>query len=200
MSADGDDFIAVGAKRLSLFLDVGSEVWALEFRDRIKKVIRVKGCELRSHPKNPRMHPESQVNVLRAAMTELGICDLLLVYKAGDGVLTVIEGDCRKTNFGETVWPCALLDVDDHEAEVLLAVLHPLGAMAEVDNAKMAELLSELEAQQPELQAQLEKFMRECGGLVDRDAGDVAFKEFDESAASEVEYNECPSCHHKWPK
>jgi hypothetical protein len=29
---------------------------------------------------------------------------------------------------------------------------------------------------------------------------DVAFKEYDESAADDVEYHECPACGHKWPK
>jgi hypothetical protein len=29
---------------------------------------------------------------------------------------------------------------------------------------------------------------------------DVNFKEFDESVADEVEYLECPSCGHRWPK
>jgi ParB-like chromosome segregation protein Spo0J len=29
---------------------------------------------------------------------------------------------------------------------------------------------------------------------------DVEFKEYDESVEKEVEYLECPECHHKWPK
>ena len=28
----------------------------------------------------------------------------------------------------------------------------------------------------------------------------VEFKEYDESVENEVEYHECPECHHKWPK
>ena len=31
-------------------------------------------------------------------------------------------------------------------------------------------------------------------------APDVDWKEDDESAADDVEYNECPECGHKWPK
>ena len=30
--------------------------------------------------------------------------------------------------------------------------------------------------------------------------GEVEFKEYDESVADEVEYLECPECHHRWPK
>jgi len=28
----------------------------------------------------------------------------------------------------------------------------------------------------------------------------VDWKEYDESTADDVEYNECPECGHKWPK
>lgn len=45
-------------------------------------------------------------------------------------------------------------------------------------------------------------YPEELSAILEQAADDVLpeFKEYDESVENEVEYIECPNCHHKWPK
>lgn len=95
--------------------------------------------------------------------------------------------------------PVVYTDLDGIDAARRMIGDNRLAALAEPDASALAELLRQLQAEDA------------LGGTGYDDAAvaallatvgvpDVAFKEYDESAADDVEYNECPACGHKWPK
>lgn len=117
-------------------MEVANRVTALEY---------IKGSELRPHPKNPRKHPDGQIKALEGALSQVGISDALVVYRAEDGVMTLIDGHCRGEHWADVEWPCIVLDVTDQEADFILATLDPLTGMASIDDGKMQRLLESVE-------------------------------------------------------
>jgi hypothetical protein len=132
--------------------------------NRVKALKYIKGKDLRSHPKNPRLHPDAQIKALGGILEQVGIADALVAYKAGDGVLTLIDGHCRGENWEEVKWPVLILDVTDAEAELVLATHDPLTGMAIVDADKMAALLDSVEIECADL---LEALRGEQGEVPD---------------------------------
>lgn len=117
-------------------MDVVNRVTGLEY---------IKGSEIRPHPKNPRKHPDGQIKALEGALSQIGIADALVVYRAGDGVMTLIDGHCRGEHWADLEWPCIVLDVTDEEADFILATLDPLTGLAGIDEEKMRELLESVQ-------------------------------------------------------
>lgn len=76
-------------------MDVVNRVTGLEY---------IKGSELRPHPKNPRRHPDGQIKALEGALSQIGIADALVVYRAGDGVMTLIDGHCRGEHWAREIF------------------------------------------------------------------------------------------------
>lgn len=157
-------------------MDVVNRVTGLEY---------IKGSELRPHPKNPRKHPDGQIKALEGALSQIGIADALVVYRAGDGVMTLIDGHCRGEHWADLEWPCIVLDVTDEEADFILATLDPLTGLAGIDEEKMRELLESvqfecadlLEAlmdQEPVEEDELEDGFSETGNASD-DLADTNF-------------------------
>jgi hypothetical protein len=104
----------------------------IELRNRVVELRLVLGRELLDHEGNPRMHPAMQRAAARGLLTEIGIVDTLLAYhspRAG-GALVLIDGHMRKEEFPETLWPVVVLDLTDEEADTVLLLLDPIGAMA----------------------------------------------------------------------
>jgi ParB-like chromosome segregation protein Spo0J len=90
---------------------------------------------------------------------------------------------------GEPTVPVSYVDLDEDEEALVFVSLDPLSAMAATDDAKLAELLAEVAVDEADLAAAL--------GL---GAGEPASREYDETAADAVEFLECPSCGHRWPR
>src|SRR5437879_1145771 len=104
------------------------------FRNRIKGLIEVKASELVEHPLNFRMHPDRQKSALEAILKDVGIANACIVFQRKDGRYQLIDGHLRSKTIGDKKpIPCLLLDVDDAEANRLLATLDPLAAWAERD-------------------------------------------------------------------
>lgn len=70
------------------------------------------------------------------------------------------------------------------------------GDMSHFDWGLLADLIGAIDPDEIYTgfnEEELERILGSAGAL-------PTFKEFDESAAEEVEYNECPECGHRWPK
>jgi hypothetical protein len=132
------------------------------FRDRIVDFRRVKASELIANPKNWRKHPKKQAEALKAVLTEIGFADAVLVRQTDAG-LELIDGHLRAEIEPNQELPCLVLDVDESEAEKLLATLDPLAAMATADAGKLAELLANLRTSSPDLQAMLDGLAKSAG-------------------------------------
>jgi len=133
----------------------------MKIRDRIKELRRVKAEQLRPHPSNWRTHPKAQQDALRGVLAEVGYADALLARELPDGSLELIDGHLRAETTPEMEVPVLILDVDDHEAAILLAVHDPLAGLAEADHDVLAELLSEVEAENEAVRGLLDQMLAE---------------------------------------
>lgn len=104
----------------------------MEIRDRIKELRKVKASELLPNPKNWRKHPDAQANALRGTLSEIGYADALIAYETPEGLM-LIDGHLRAETTPEMEVPVLITDLDESEANKLLATLDPLSAMAEAD-------------------------------------------------------------------
>ena len=169
----------------------------MEIRNRIKALEYIHTRDLVAHPGNWREHPKAQADALLGVLKEVGIAGALLAYRSErqGGALVVIDGHLRK-DAAPQKWPVLILDVDDSEADYLLATHDPLAAMATADAGALDALLSSVQSGEAAVQAMLNDLAVNAGIV----PPDVDWKEYDETAADDVEYIECPSCGHKWPK
>lgn len=117
----------------------------IQFRDRIKEFRRVLAAELKPSPRNWRKHPAKQKAVLEGVLSEIGYADALLVRELPDGSLQLIDGHLRAETTPAQMVPVLILDVDEHEANKLLATLDPLAAMAEADAGQLDALLRDVQ-------------------------------------------------------
>lgn len=133
-------------------------------RDRIKEFRRVPSSELDDNGKNWRTHPYAQTRAMGEILESVGIAGALLAYysERNGGKLTLIDGHERKGH--EADWPTLILDVDDDEADKLLATHDPIAAMAEADAGKLNELLDGITVTGPALTNMLHRLTIENKG------------------------------------
>lgn len=121
------------------------------WRDRIKELRRVRAADLAPHPHNWRVHPPEQRTVLAALLREIGFANALLARELPDGRLQLIDGHLRAETAPDMEVPVLVLDVDEREAEKLLATLDPLGALAAADAQAVAALRERIATQEAEV-------------------------------------------------
>lgn len=112
----------------------------VNWRDRVVEMRRVPASELNANPKNWREHPPEQQRAMKGVLEEVGIAGALLARETPDG-LELIDGHLRTEMNDATEWPVLILDVDENEADVLLASVDPIGALAKENSDKLNELL-----------------------------------------------------------
>jgi len=127
----------------------------MQIRDRVKEFRRVKASDLLVNPKNWRTHPQEQFDALHSVLSDIGFAGAELVRELPDGSLELIDGHARKSIAGDAVVPVLVLDVDEAEADKLLATLDPLSAMAGVDGQKLNDLLLSFESANDSLKSML---------------------------------------------
>lgn len=136
-------------------------------RDRIVDFRRVPSEELADNPRNWRKHPEGQKAALDDVLASIGIAGAVLAYysERNGGRLTLIDGHERRTRYAD--WPTLITDLDDAEADLLLATHDPMAMLAGVDPEKLRALLDDVSISNEAMLALL-------GSLAgDEHAGDV---------------------------
>ena len=113
----------------------------MQIRDRIKELRRVPASELIPNPKNWRTPPVAQQDALRGVLAEVGYADALLARETPDGLM-LVDGHLRAETTPDSDVPVLVLDVDEAEADLMLATLDPLAAMAGRDEERLTELLA----------------------------------------------------------
>ena len=129
-------------------------------RDRITDFRRVSANLLLPHPKNWRVHNDRQRHILRGILAEIGYADALLVRELADGSLQLIDGHLRAETTPNQKVPVLVLDLNDAEADKLLATLDPLAALADTDQTMLDDLLASVETENVAVQ----EFLR---GMID---------------------------------
>lgn len=128
-------------------------------RDRIREFRRVAASELRKNPANWRIHTDAQKDALRAVFAEIGFADACLARELPDGTLELIDGHMRTDVVGEAEVPVLVLDVTAEEADILLATLDPLAAMAAADAKAQRELIERIDAEEAGVRKLLEELL-----------------------------------------
>lgn len=137
----------------------GEEVIEL-FRDRIVGLRKVQANELERHPGNWRRHPLAQRDALEATITKVGLVDAVIAREDKDGNLHLIDGHLRADLAGDQEVSVIVTDLDEDEADLVLATLDPIAAMAEADSEQLAELLTHVAIPSTDLLHQLEDTVR----------------------------------------
>lgn len=166
----------------------------MSFRDRVKELRRVKASELIPNEKNWRIHSQYQSDILQGILTEVGYAGAVLAYETPEG-LKLIDGHLRVETTPDQEIPVLVLDVNDSEADKLLAVYDPISERASKDGEKLKELLGEIDFDSDALQSLTDELLTEAKALEES-----VMPEYDEAITEEVEYIKCPQCNHEWPK
>ena len=135
----------------------------MHIRDRIKDFRRVPAKSLLPNPKNWRTHNNRQRNVLKGILAEVGYADALLVRELPDGSLQLIDGHLRAETTPNQKVPVLILDLNEAEADKLLATLDPLTALAGTDQLLLDDLLAQIETENIAVQ----EFLRSLTDITD---------------------------------
>lgn len=114
-------------------------------QDRIKELRRVPASELAANPKNWREHPPEQRQALEAMLGRIGMAAAVIARETDDGELQLIDGHLRADIADDEQVPVLVVDLDESEADQMLASFDPLGAMAQADADALAALLETLD-------------------------------------------------------
>lgn len=135
---------------------------AMQIRDRVRELRRVKASELRPNPKNWRTHPKEQMDAIRGILTEVGFAGAELARELADGSLQLIDGHARAAIAGDAEVPVIILDLNEEEADKVLASFDPLSLMAGVDSEKLDGLLRSIEFASEEIASMLAALAEEA--------------------------------------
>jgi DNA modification methylase len=133
----------------------------MQIKDRIKELRRVRAGDLKPHPKNWRVHPESQRNALRGLLAEIGYADTLLTRELPDGGLQLIDGHLRAETTPDVEVPVLVTDLTEVEAEKVLLTLDPLAGLATANKDNLESLFTSLKFESPDVAAMLEGLARD---------------------------------------
>jgi hypothetical protein len=133
----------------------------MQIRDRIKEFRRVRASALKPNPKNWRTHPPAQRDALRGVLAEIGYAGALLARELPDGALELIDGHLRAETTPDQEVPALILDLNDEEADKLLAVMDPLAGMADANAEALARLIAEIDVESDAVRAMLDRLSAE---------------------------------------
>jgi hypothetical protein len=134
-------------------------------RSRVKELRHVRAGDLVENPKNWRRHPQFQVQALRGALAKVGYADALIAREV-DGQLLLLDGHLRAATTPDAEVPVLIVDLDDEEADFVLATLDPLGAMAKTDGDMLKALTDAIENENADLARMFTKALTAAGVAV----------------------------------
>lgn len=148
-------------------------------RNRIKRIDTVKVGDILDNPKNFRVHGRQQVGAMGMMMESVGFAAPLIAYENSDSKLVLIDGHLRRSSLPpDYMVPVVVLDVNESEADLILASYDRLSYMADVDNNLLKELFTQVKESIGESQHMLsavwnnyESIMSECN--IDVDLSDI---------------------------
>ena len=115
-------------------------------RIRILEMKNIPAKDLHESPLQWKQHPDLQREQLGAVMDKIGKADVCIVRQVEDGRYFLIDGHLRKSMSGDDeLLPCIVTDLDDEEANVMLAVLDPLASMSIADEDSLTALVDKID-------------------------------------------------------
>lgn len=131
-------------------------------RSRIKELRHVRASELVENPKNWRRHPQFQVDALRGALDHIGYADALIAREV-DGKLMMLDGHLRAATTPDALVPVLIVDLDEAEADFLLATLDPIGALARTEGDLLKQLTDSIEFENAALARMFSASLKDAG-------------------------------------
>lgn len=151
--------------------------------------------QLVANPRNWRTHPGPQRDALRGSLDSVGWVQQVMVNRVTGHV---VDGHARveeALSRGEPTVPVLYVELTEEEEALVLATLDPIGAMAQSDRERLAQLLHDIDTDSTALQAMLAG-LAEREGIIPPDFQPVGIDEqgrLDQKAAVI-----CPSCGHEF--
>jgi DNA modification methylase len=113
------------------------------------------------------------LNAIRGILAEVGFAGAELARELDDGTLELIDGHARAEVAGSSDIPVLILDVNESEANKILATFDPIGAMAESDSAILDSVLREVETANEDLSVMLADLAKDAGLYLDDGSSEV---------------------------
>lgn len=137
---------------------------AQTFRNRIIDYGVKPADQFLANPKNARVHPQFQRDVMKAALEEVGFVAPVIESKSG----VLLDGHERiwqaMQNDNAAV-PFVVVDVDEAEEDYVLATFDPITSLANYDARLLDDLLRDVNSDQPAIQQMLAE-LAEHNGLL----------------------------------
>jgi site-specific DNA-methyltransferase (adenine-specific) len=112
--------------------------------------------DIAHNPHNWRGHPDAQRASFRGVVSEVGWAGMPLVYHSERvGGLTYVDGHMRKEELPDFEADVAITDLNDEEADLILATYDPISAQAEANREKLGALLQNVQSGEAGVQALL---------------------------------------------
>jgi hypothetical protein len=111
-----------------------------ELRDRITELRRIRAGDLKRNPKNWRVHPEGQRSAVSQMLSDIGFVGAL-VAREKNKTLEILDGHLRADIAEDSMVPVVVVDLNDDEADKVLATYDPLAGLALTDGTKLDDLL-----------------------------------------------------------
>jgi len=140
----------------------------MHIKDRIIELKRVKASDLLPNPKNWRTHPAEQSDAMRGILADVGWADAVLARETPDGLM-LIDGHLRAETAPDAKVPVLVLDVDEAEADKILATHDPLAAMAGTNEDALRSLVSDMPVANDALQAMLTDLVPDPSPVIEED-------------------------------
>lgn len=161
-------------------------------------------ADLTPDPRNARRHTPANLDMIRASLDEVGagrsiVVDEDNVVLAGNATIEAAQAaGIRQVQIveadGDTLIAVRRSNLTPEQKARLSLYDNRAAELAEWDAAALQRLMADLDGVADGV------FSPEELGAVLAMPPDVEFPEYDESAANEVKYCECPACGHKFPK
>lgn len=143
---------------------------AVTVRNRVVGLRTVLASSLQPNASNWRLHPEAQRSALGGLLREVGYASALVARELPDGTLQLLDGHLRRDLTPDAEVPVLIVDLDDREANLVLATLDPVSRMAETDAAAAIALLDSIAGTDASVMALLETLRAESAALLPRPA------------------------------
>ena len=112
-------------------------------RSRIIGLQKIKANELKAHPDNWRVHPQSQMNALKLALSNIGYINPIQAINTPEGYL-IVDGHLRAGIAGNDEVEVLLLDLTPDEAKKTLITEDAITGLATEDTEKFHALIQSL--------------------------------------------------------
>lgn len=120
----------------------GERIWevvAIDIRDRVIRVERVRLGDLIPNPKNWKNHPQYQREALASLLEDVGFAGAVVVRETPDGLM-LLDGHMRTDEYPDIEAYALVTDITADEEDRFLVEFDPIAQLAEANRAKLAAL------------------------------------------------------------